>query len=184
MPAAMARSFFAKVEPQVHVTSVPLRKDGDHHRVDATLNGHTLASPIVDPSAEATLLPARLASAAGLTVSPAEPKVALTLDGRRVSAQRATLPSVQVGQYTATDSPCLVLLDVGAEVPPRLGRPFLDRFGATIDPATGTLLLGELNASASAPDSQPKKGGNDPPRPPARWTGGDRTGRGPDRVLE
>src|SRR5262249_8613325 len=98
-----------KVEPLVETTSVPLRKDGDRYRVDARLNDRTVASLVVDPLAKATLLPARLASAAGVTVRAEDPSEDLTLDGRTVSAQRATLQSVQVGRSMATDSPCLVL---------------------------------------------------------------------------
>jgi hypothetical protein len=168
-----------KVEPRIQTASVPLRKDGNRYRVDATLNGRKVASLVVDPAAEATLLPARLASAAGVTVSAAAPTENLTLDRRRVSTRGAKLRSVQVGPYTANDSPCLVLLDAGDEVVPLLGRPFLDQFGGTIDAATGTLILGVVKASASAHDPHSKEGGNVPPGPPARGTGSDRTGRTP-----
>ena len=103
------------------------------------------------------MLTARLASEAGVAVSAEEPTVVRTLDGHRVSARRASLRSVQVGRYTAADSPCLVLLEGGAEVAPRLGRGFLDRFGGTIDEATGTLVLGEVRPSASSHASPPTK---------------------------
>src|SRR5262249_50886554 len=121
-------------------------------------------------------------SAAGVTVSAEEPTVDLTLAGRRVSAQRAILRSVQVGPYIATDSPCLVLLDVGAEGVPLFGRPFLDQFGGTIDDADRTVILGVVKASAHDPHS--KQGGNVPPGPPARGAGSDRTVRTPGRAGE
>jgi hypothetical protein len=91
---------------------------------------------------------------------------------------------VQVGRYTAADSPCLVLLEGGADVAPRLGRGFLDRFGGTIDEATGTLVLGEVKPSASAHGSAPTKGGTVPLRPPAGGTGSDRTGRPTGRARD
>ena len=169
-----------KVESRVEATSVPLRKDGGRHWVDATLNGRKVATLVVDPVAE-TLLTARLATEAGVTVAAEEPTVVRTVDGLRVSARRASLRSVQVGRYTAADSLCLVLLEGGAEVAPRLGRGFLDRFGGTIDEATGTLVLGVVKPSASSHASPPTKGGNVPPRPPIDGARSDRAGQTPGR---
>jgi hypothetical protein len=180
---APGRKELERAEPRVQAMPVPLRKDGDRYRLEATLNDAKVASLVVDPAGE-SVLTARLASEVGVTVPAEESTVVRTVDGHRVSARRANLRSVRVGRYTATDSPCLVLLDGGADVAPRLGRGFLDRFGGTIDDANGTLILGEVKPSAPANDSHPKTGGNDPYRPPARGTGSDRTGHPPGRARD
>jgi hypothetical protein len=73
----------------------------------------------------------------------------------------------------------MVLLEGGAEVAPRLGRGFLDRFGGTIDEATGALFLGEVKPSAASHASPPTKGGNIPTGPPVDGTRSDRTGQTP-----
>jgi hypothetical protein len=183
-PPELAKGMKAleKAKPRVETKVVALRKDGDRHRVDATLNGRKVASLVVDPEGE-TVLTARLATEAGVTVVADEP-IVQTVGGLLISARRATLPSVQLGGYTATDSPCLVLLEGDAGVEPRIGRAFLDRFGGTYDKATGTLVLGDVKPSASSPASPPPKKGSVPPQPPVVGPRGDRTGQPPGQARD
>jgi serine/threonine protein kinase len=156
---AQALRLLEEVEPWVQTTSVPFRKDGDGRWVEATLNGRKAVALLVDPKAEAaaggTLLPASLASEVGASVANEAATENFTAGGRRVTAQRATLSSLQVGRYSVKDTPCLVLLDEvkEREGAPMLGRPFLDRFGATLDEAAGALILGELRTQPAASGS-------------------------------
>ena len=126
-------------------------------------------SLIVDPTGE-TVLPASAGDRGGR--DGCRPRIRPSSGPSTASASRPGGRSCDRCGSAATRSPtarawCCV--DGGAEVAPRLGRAFLDRFGGTIDDATGTLVLGEVKSSASAP-TPPAKGGNVPPRPPVGGT--------------
>ena len=140
-------------------------------------------SLIVDPVGE-TVLPGSLASEIGVTASAEDPIVVQTIDGVRVTARRKKLRSVRVDRYEAVDSPCLVLVEGGAEVEPRLGR-------ATPRPVRGhdrrrerDLILGEVKPQSPAPRPLPPKPGEAQPRPPSTGAASVRAGQASIRAHD
>jgi clan AA aspartic protease (TIGR02281 family) len=111
--------------------------------IDATLNGKPGYTMIVDPSAAAVRLSARVAAEIGVRPAPGdgEALVEIALTGRTVMALRARLESVLVGSVTASDVECVVLPEAFGETPSLLGGSFLQRFATRTDADAGTLVL-------------------------------------------
>ena len=67
----------------------------------------------------------------------------MTLDGRRFRRRKARLEAVQIGTHAIHDVECVIMPPDFGAAPPSLGA-LLDRLSAKIDPATGTMILTQL----------------------------------------
>ena len=146
----------------IQVEEVALVPDRTAPWVTATVNGVQGLRLVLDPSVEAVRVAERFATKVGLVPGPEETPVIVPVpmpDGQVIRARRATLISVQVGNFTAHDVPCLVLLD-GYDAPPVLGAGFLDNYLVKIDTDANKLMLTRVNVPPlppSRPVPSPKK---------------------------
>lgn len=137
---------------------VPLEPDRTAPRLSATINGVAVKKLVVDPSEKTVRVSERLAATIGLRGNEGEPRVTVTMtDGQELSAMRATLKSVRIGNFEVSDVACLIVLD-GYDGPPVLGANFLDRFLYTIDADAGKLTLTRVDVLPASPF----KAGNTP----------------------
>ena len=60
------------------------------------------------------------------------------------SPTRATIDTVRVGKFEATNVECLVMPESFSKAPPLLGGAFINRFNYKMDPDTGKLTLSKL----------------------------------------
>jgi clan AA aspartic protease (TIGR02281 family) len=133
----------------IRTETVAIDRDRSIVWVEATLNGSSGQTMIVDLGGAETRLSARAAAEAG--VKPAserdEPAVAIaTADGRTIPARRARLASLQVGPLAVQDVECLVLPEDYGAAPSILGSSFLKRFAANVDDSSATLVLTQVQA--------------------------------------
>jgi clan AA aspartic protease (TIGR02281 family) len=134
-----------KLESKVLSESIQLRNDANTWRIDVVLNGKGPMPMVFDTGASSISLPASMAAEIGLTPSADAPKVQVRIaNGDMVTATRATIDTVRVGQFEAADVECLIMPAELRDVPPLLGGAFINRFNYKMDPDTGKLTLTKL----------------------------------------
>jgi len=155
-----------KLESKVLSESIQLRNDANTWRIDVVLNGKGPMPMVFDTGASSISLPAAMAQDIGLTLSADAPKVQVRIaNGDTVTATRATIESVRVGQFEANDVECLIMPAELRDVPPLLGGAFINRFNYKMDPDTGKLTLTKLGGEEepkSAKKTSTKKTGKKP----------------------
>jgi predicted aspartyl protease len=164
-----------ELEKTIRTESVAIDVDKSILWVGATLNGKPDCTLIVDFDADDIRLPAEMARELGVltTDGPGQGDGAVVelplTGGRTVPAHRASLDSVQVGPFTASDVPCLVLSEACGDVPAVLGGSFLSRFAARADAGAAILVLTQVQlkpGSRTVKVPAAKAGGAPKPKPP------------------
>jgi clan AA aspartic protease (TIGR02281 family) len=131
-----------RAEASIQTEEVPLEQDKAAFWIVATLNGQA-KKVIIDPSSDDVRLAAGFAAAVGVKWTDTAPTAKVTIDGRDLTAKRATLHSVEIGKAKVADVECLVFLD-DYDAPPLFGTAFLNRFAYRFDPEKGKLLLNKV----------------------------------------
>jgi clan AA aspartic protease (TIGR02281 family) len=141
-----------RLEAKVMTEAIELRKEANTWRIEVVMNGKGPLTMIFDTGASSISLPASMAKEIGLSLSADAQKVQVSIaDGRKVTAHRATIDTVRVGRFEATDVECLVMPEEFSDAPPLLGGAFINRFNYRMDPDTGKLTLSKLGE-----EEQPK----------------------------
>jgi len=134
-----------KLEAKVLSESISLHKEANTWRIEVVLNGKGPMPMVFDTGASAISLPSSMAREIGINLSSDAPKVRVSIaDGRTVTATKATIETVRVGKFEATDVECLVMPEEFSNAPPLLGGAFINRFNFKMDPDTGKLTLSKL----------------------------------------
>lgn len=134
-----------KLEAKILSESIPLHKEANTWRIEVVLNGKGPMPMIFDTGASAVSLPSAMAKEIGLSLSSDAQKVQVSIaDGRKVTATRATIDTVRVGKFEASNVECLVMPEEFSNAPPLLGGAFINRFNYKMDPDTGKLTLSKL----------------------------------------
>ncbi len=124
--------------------SVPLIRAGNAVLVRALVNGRREALFYLDTGASVTTISTGLAQELGVPFGPGSPTMTIVTASDRIIAPVANLESIQVGGVEARDVQVVVLdLPRGSQVVGLLGNTFLSRFHVQLDPAQGTLTLGQ-----------------------------------------
>ncbi|MGY6213777.1 retropepsin-like aspartic protease family protein [Methylolobus aquaticus] len=124
--------------------AVTLRRDGVHHRVDASLtgpNGRVIDTTlIIDTGASNLVLPSSMIEALGFRAQDLADARSQTASGS-VPVKLATLPAVAVGAKLAQDVAVSFVEDRRLGDLRLLGMSFLSRFTVTIDDRNRRLIL-------------------------------------------
>ena len=124
--------------------SVAMRRDGVHHRVDASLtgrNGRVIETTlIIDTGASNLVLPSSMIEALGFRAQELANARSQTASGS-VPVKLATLPAVAVGAKFAQDVAVSFVDDSRLGDLRLLGMSFLSRFTVTIDDRNRRLIL-------------------------------------------
>ncbi len=155
-PSDFFRKFGPKLEnleKEVGAISerVPIRQHNGLWYVEVNLNGKKKLEMAVNTGSTVVHLPWKAAVEAGLDLSRGKPVVAILADGSRSQDLLVTVPTVQVGRFTARDVECAVSRKDTADVAPLLGQSFLGQYGCRIDEAERVLVL------PGGPDSGKRK---------------------------
>jgi aspartyl protease family protein len=124
--------------------SIVMRRDGVHHRVDASLTGRNgrviKTSLIIDTGASSLVLPSSMIEALGFQAQDLANARSQTASGS-VPVKLATLPAVAVGAKLAQDVAVSFVDDSRLGDLRLLGMSFLSRFTVTIDDRNRRLIL-------------------------------------------
>lgn len=148
-----------KLEAGVLSESIPLRRGaGNLWHVTVTFNGKHAQDIAIDTGASLISLPYKVAQEAGITPSPQDRTLRVSLaDGRTVEAKQVFAPSVRLGKFTVEHIECVVMPADMPNAEPLLGLSFLKHFVVKIDNAGGKLTMSRID--------QPERA---PPRPASR----------------
>jgi aspartyl protease family protein len=146
-----------KLESKVVTESIALRAgDGNLWHVVATLNGKLAQDFAIDTGASIISLPHKVAEKAGMTPSPSDPTVTLTLaDGHVVEGKRVYASSVRLGKFTVEHVACAVMPADLPDAEPLLGLSFFEHFTYKIDSAKGRLTMAQIEAAADKGPRRP-----------------------------
>lgn len=126
---------------EIKTVSVKLDADRTASRLSATVNKVKGNTFVVDPTQDLIQVSAKVAKQIHLVASKEDAPFKMTMaDGQELSAQPATILSIEIDHLKVENVPCLILLD-DYEGPSILGANFLDRFVSKLDSDTGTLTL-------------------------------------------
>jgi clan AA aspartic protease (TIGR02281 family) len=115
--------------------------------LDVTLNGVWITPMICDSGASYVSLSWECAKAAGLSPTPNDPTVTMTLaDGKKVECKKMVLKSVQVGRFLVQNVDCVVDPAGMKDSPQLLGTSFLRYFDYRMDLGAGELYLAPFGA--------------------------------------
>lgn len=108
-------------------------------------NGKHAIEMAVDTGASLIVLPAKMATAAGLTPSSDAPTIQCKLaDGSIVEAKLVQVASVRIGKFTVENVECAVMPSSLAEASPLLGQSFFKHFSFKIDGERSKLVMSKI----------------------------------------
>ncbi|MGE3316032.1 MAG: TIGR02281 family clan AA aspartic protease [Planctomycetaceae bacterium] len=144
------------LEKSIVSEKVPLRREGNSYFASVVINSKHAHEMVVDTGASLLLLPHRMAVESGVEFSDSDPKIMLSIaDGSRINGRLTKLPSVRVGQFTATDVECAVLGPEATDAPALLGMSFLGKFKFELNAQSSQLSL--MRVDGDEPNSRNTK---------------------------
>lgn len=147
------------LEKSVISEKVPLRREGNSYFASVVINSKHSHEMVVDTGASLLTLPYKLAVASGIELTESDRPIELTIaDGSRISGRLTTLPSVRVGQFSATDVECAILGPEATNAPALLGMSFLGKFKFELNAQSSQLSLMRVDSELSGDAKKPAAG--------------------------